>query len=89
MFFNKLLVEFIGTTFFCYIILVVGNPYAICAALLIAILLGGNISGGMYNPAVSLMMTTAGKLKISEFGPYILSQLFGALAAFHLSKIKL
>ena len=43
---NKYIVEFLGTLFFVFIILSVGNPLAIGSALAIVIILGGNISGG-------------------------------------------
>ena len=48
---NKFLVEFLGTLFFLYVIIATGNALAIGAALAIAIMLGGKISGGNYNPS--------------------------------------
>ena len=83
---NKYLVEFLGTLFFLFVIIAIGNPLAIGAALAIAIILGGNISGGMYNPAVSVMMTAAGKLLLKDLLPYILVQVAGGLCALELSK---
>jgi aquaporin Z len=83
---NKYIVEFLGTLFFLYVILATGNALAIGAALAIAILVGGNISGGNYNPAVSVMMVAAGKLPKSDLLPYILSQVAGGLAALELYK---
>jgi|TARA_B100000902_G_scaffold117556_1_gene118232 aquaporin Z len=83
---NKYFVEFLGTLFFLYVILATGNALAIGAALTIAILLGGNISGGNYNPAVSIMMVAAGKLSKKDLLPYILSQVAGGLCALELYK---
>ena len=83
---NKYLVEFLGTLFFLYVILATGNWLAIGAALAIAVLIGGPISGGMFNPAVSVMMVAAGKLQNKELLPYILSQVAGGLAALELYK---
>ena len=83
---NKYLAEFSGTLFFVYIILATGNPIAIGAALALSILLTSNISGGHINPAVSIVMASAGKLDTSELIPYILSQVFGALVALELYK---
>ena len=57
---NKFLVEFLGTLFFLYVIIATGNALAIGAALTIAIMLGGKISGGNFNPAVTIMMIAAG-----------------------------
>ncbi len=83
---NKYLVEFLGTLFFLYVIIATGNALAIGAALAIAIMLGGPISGGNFNPAVTIMMAAAGKLKTSDVLPYILSQVAGGLAALELYK---
>lgn len=83
---NKYLVEFVGTAFFLYVIVATGNPMAIGAALTVAILLGGKISGGNFNPAVSIMMVAAGKLPQKELVPYIVAQVLGGLTALELSK---
>ena len=83
---NAIIVELIGTLFFVYVILVTGNALAIGAALAIAIFLGGPISGGSFNPAVTLMLSAAGKIKANEVIPYILAEVAGALAAFELYK---
>ena len=84
---QKLLAEFLGTLFFLFVIISTGNPYLIGAALVIAILVGGKISGGHYNPAVTVMMAFAGKHKMKDVAPYILAQLAGGIAAFEISKI--
>lgn len=83
---NNYIVEFLGTLFFLYVILATGNALAIGAALAIAVIVGGPISGGNFNPAVSIMMVSAGKLPKSELIPYILAQVSGGLAALELYK---
>lgn len=83
---NKYLVEFLGTMFFLYVILATGSALPIGLALVVAILVGGKISGGNYNPAVSVMMAAAGKLPKSDLVPYIIAQVAGGLAALELSK---
>jgi aquaporin Z len=84
--FQKLLVEFLGTIFFLYVILAVGHPLAIGLALAVAIMVGGKISGGHFNPAVSVMMVAANKLKMNDAAPYILAQVAGGLVALELYK---
>jgi|TARA_Y100000768_G_C23966097_1_gene677957 aquaporin Z len=84
---NKYLVEFLGTVFFLYVIIATGNALAIGAALAIAVMLGGKISGGNFNPAVTIMMTMAGKQPSKDAIPYILCQIAGGLAAFELYKL--
>jgi aquaporin Z len=41
----------------------------------------GPISGGHFNPAVSLGLVVGGRHPAKELGPYILAQLFGSFAA--------
>ena len=84
--FQKLLVEFLGTVFFLYVILAVGHPLAIGLALAVAIMVGGKISGGHFNPAVSVAMTIAGKLPMNDLMPYILAQVAGGAVAYQLYK---
>ncbi len=83
---NKFVVEFLGTMFFLYVILASGNPLAIGLALAVAIMVGGKISGGNFNPAVSVMMVAAGKLKKADLLPYIVAQVAGGLAALEIHK---
>jgi aquaporin Z len=80
------LVEYLGTFFFLFVILYTGNAYAIGAALTLAILAGGAISGGNFNPAVTIMMAMAGKLPQRDVVPYIFSQVAGGLTALALYK---
>jgi glycerol uptake facilitator-like aquaporin len=54
--------EFLGTTFFVYVVLATGNPLAIGAAFALAMLLTAKFSGGHINPAVSIVMASLGKL---------------------------
>ena len=83
---SKYLVEFLGTIFFLYVIIATGNAYAIGAALAIAILVGGKISGGNFNPAVTIMLIAAKRQSINTAVPYIVAQVAGGLAALLLYK---
>ncbi|HET6363022.1 MAG TPA: aquaporin [Gemmatimonadota bacterium] len=83
----RYLTEFIGTFF---LVLTVGlvillepplGAVAIGSALMVMVYMGGHISGGHYNPAVSLAAGFAGKLGKRDLLPYWLSQLAGAVAA--------
>jgi aquaporin Z len=84
---KKLLVEFSGTLLFLYVFISTGNPLAIGAVLYVVILAGGKISGGHYNPAISIMMSMAGKLPYSELLFYIAAQVLGGLAAYQIYKL--
>jgi aquaporin Z len=86
---NKYLVELIGTFF---LVLTVGctviapgagdlAPIAIGASLMVMIFAGGHISGGHYNPAVTLGVWMRGKCDTKDMVPYWVAQLVGALLA--------
>jgi len=86
---NKYVVELIGTFF---LVLTVGctvispgagdlAPIAIGAALMVMIFAGGHISGGHYNPAVTLGVWMRGKCETKDLIPYWVAQLVGAAAA--------
>jgi glycerol uptake facilitator-like aquaporin len=79
---NKYLVEFLGTMLLVYTILATGNWLAIGAALAVAVLLGGAISGGAFNPAVAISLYASGKLSKMDLIPYIIVEILGGLAAF-------
>jgi aquaporin Z len=88
----KYVYEFIGTFFLVFTIGMtvlnpgsVGNfaPLAIGSILAVMIFAGGHISGGHYNPAVSLAVALRGKLDTKDLISYWIAQLLaGAVAAF-------
>ena len=84
---NKYLVEFLGTLFLVFIIFATGNYLAIGAALALDVMLGGAISGGAFNPAVTIALMQAGKISRSDVVPYIVAQIAGGLAGFELFKM--
>jgi aquaporin Z len=94
---NKYVVEFIGTFFLVLTIgccVVIGGagviaPLGIGAALMVMIYAGGHISGGHYNPAVTLGVWVRGRCATSDVVPYWISQVIGAgLAAVALNYLK-
>jgi aquaporin Z len=86
---RKYLVEFIGTFFLAMTIgmTVIGAsagalaPVAIGSALMIMVYAGGHVSGGHYNPAVTLAVWLRGRCATGDILPYWISQILGALAA--------
>ena len=77
-------VEFLGTLFLVFVFLATGHWAAIGLALAIAIFLGGKISGGHYNPAVTLAFTIKKTLDLGEMFLYMASQLLGGVVAYYL-----
>jgi aquaporin Z len=94
---NKYIAEFIGTFFLVLTIgcTVIGNgagalaPIAIGSALMVMIFAGGHVSGGHFNPAVTLGVWLRGKCEAKDVGPYMIFQIVGAvLAAFAVKFLK-
>jgi len=75
------LVEFLGTFLFLSVIVATAQPVLIALALLVVILLGGAISGGHFNPAVSLMFWAKGALTAQDLAGYVVAQCLGGLGA--------
>jgi aquaporin Z len=84
---NKLLTEMIGTFFLVLTVglCVVGQvPLAalfIGSSLMIMVYMGGHISGGHYNPAVTLAVFMRGKLPAKDVVPYWIAQIVGSILA--------
>jgi glycerol uptake facilitator-like aquaporin len=77
----KYAVEFVGTFLFLSTIVATGQPILIAGALLLVILVGGGISGGHFNPAVSVMFYAKGALTTQDLIAYICAQVLGGLTA--------
>ena len=87
---KKYLVEFIGTFFLVFTVgmTVIGHdpnnfllPLAIGSALMIMVYAGGHVSGGHYNPAVTLAVWLRGRCATADVPIYWISQILGALIA--------
>lgn len=94
---KKYIAEFIGTFFLVLTVgcTVIGNgagalaPLAIGSALMVMIFAGGHISGGHFNPAVTLGVWLRGKCEAKDVAPYMIFQIIGAvLAAFAVKFLK-
>ena len=88
--FRKYVVEFIGTFFLVFTVgmavLKPGSagdfaPIAIGSALMVMIYAGGHISGGHYNPAVTLGVLLRGRIILADAIPYWIAQFVGGLVA--------
>jgi aquaporin Z len=94
---NKYIAEFIGTFILVLTIgcTVIGQgagplaPLAIGSALMVMVFAGGHISGGHFNPAVTLGVWLRGKCETKDVAPYMICQVIGAvLAAFAVKFLK-
>lgn len=90
----KYLTELIGTFFLVLTIgcTVIGGgpdvipPLAIGMALAVMIFAGGHISGGHYNPAVTLGVFLRGRCPAKDVVPYMVCQVIGAVIAALIAK---
>ncbi|MBP7272500.1 MAG: aquaporin [Saprospiraceae bacterium] len=85
---KKYIVEFVGTFFLVLTIImsVLGGagsfaPLAIGSALMVMIYAGGHISGGHFNPAVTLAVFLRGKISSGDMLPYMAAQILGGVVA--------
>jgi aquaporin Z len=86
---KKYLTEFIGTFFLVFTVgMTVIDPsaggfaaLAIGSALMIMVYAGGHVSGGHYNPAVTLAVWLRGRCPTSDVVPYWVSQIIGSIVA--------
>ena len=90
---QKLLTEFVGTLLFLFSIsaaVLSGSPMAplaIGAALMVVVYMGGHVSGGHFNPAVSLAVLIRGKMTAGDLLPYWVAQVLGALTGCFLASL--
>lgn len=77
--FSPALVEFLGTSLLVGAVSFTGVPVLIVSALALAIGLGGKISGGHFNPAVTMWALASGKIGQAKAVAYILAQVSAAV----------
>jgi aquaporin Z len=86
----KYIVEFIGTFFLVFTVGMTAvakpgagdmAPLAIGSALMVMIYAGGHISGGHYNPAVTLAVWHRGRCPLNDVPFYMGAQILGGLVA--------
>ncbi len=84
---KKYLVEFIGTFFLVFTVGAAVRsgaalaPVAIGSILMVMIFAGGHVSGGHFNPAVTLAVWLRGKCEAKDVVPYWVAQLAAAVIA--------
>ena len=97
----RYLVELVGTFLFVYVILNVSNgskgftsdptlgALTICLTLLAVIFAFGHISGGFFNPAISIakFMENKPNFNSTNLTGYIIAQVIGAILAFKLWQV--
>ena len=84
---RKLGVELIGTFFLVFTVGMATAaagalaPVAVGAVLMVMVFAGGHVSGGHYNPAVSIAVLLRRRLAANEWAAYVVVQMLAALLA--------
>ena len=86
---KKYLVEFIGAFFLVLTVVLTANnpdiapmaPLAIGSMYMVMMYAGGHISGGHFNPAVTIAARIRGKMEFNDTIMYMVAQFFGAAVA--------
>ena len=81
---TPILAEFLGTLLLIGTISYVGTPLAIGAALAVAAYFFGPISGGHFNPAVTLWAFLSNKVSPNRVMMHVAAQFLAAVAIFAL-----
>ena len=85
---EKYVAEFIGTAIFLTIILKSqGDKYVIVLGLLAAILFMGSVSGGHFNPAISIMKFAQKEMATIDLVGYLVGQILGGLVAIKIATV--
>ena len=85
--YSPAVVEYLGTSLLIGAVSFTGAPLLIVAALAIAIALGGKVSGGHFNPAVTAWALLSGKIGQAKAMTYVLAQLGAAATIWVLGSI--
>ncbi len=78
---KRYIIEGMGTFFLTLAVCLSGQPLGVGLMLMAMIYMGGHISGGHFNPAVSLAMFLQGELSTHLMAAYILVQSAGSFLA--------
>ena len=85
--YNSAIVEFLGTALLVGTFAFTGSPLLVISALAIALGLGGKISGGHFNPALTLWSIASGKIGMQRGITYLLAQIGASVFIFMVSSI--
>jgi glycerol uptake facilitator-like aquaporin len=85
--YTRAIVEFLGTTLIVGAFAFTQTPLLVVAAFAIATALGGKVSGGHFNPAITAWSLATGTIGVQRALSYFLAQFGAAVFVFMLSSI--
>jgi aquaporin Z len=85
--YTRAFVEFLGTALIVGTFAFTQSPMLVVAALAIAIGVGGKVSGGHFNPAITTWALAKGTIGVQRAVSYFVAQFAAAAVIFMLSSI--
>jgi glycerol uptake facilitator-like aquaporin len=85
--YTRAFVEFLGTTLLVGAFAFTQSPILVVAALAIALGVGGKVSGGHFNPAITAWALAKGTIGVQRAMSYFVAQFGAAVLVFMLSSI--
>jgi glycerol uptake facilitator-like aquaporin len=83
---QRLGVELLGTMLLSFVVVATGQYLAIGVALAAAVWAGGAMSGGAFNPAITVVLYLGSQLSSGDVAFYIVAQVLGAVAGLWLAR---
>ena len=75
-----------GTLLLAFVAMATGHYFAIGLALAVAVWAGGALSGGAFNPAITVVLYLGNQLPVGDVVLYTVAQVVGAAAGFWLAR---
>lgn len=85
--YTRAFIEFLGTALVVGAVAFTQSPLLVVAAYAIAIAFGGKISGGHFNPAITVWSIAKGTVGMQRGMTYLLAQFAAAAVVFMMSSI--
>ena len=85
--YTRAFVEFLGTALLVGTFAFAHSPILVVAALAIALSFGGKVSGGHFNPAITLWALASGHIGMQRAISYLLAQFAAGLVVFMMGSI--
>lgn len=85
--YTRAFIEFVGTALLVGTFAFTHSPILVVAALAIALALGGKVSGGHFNPAITAWALAKGTIGVERAMSYFVAQFGASVLIFMLSSI--
>jgi len=84
--FYQYLAEYLGSVTIVYVMLATHNVVAFCGAYILLLILTVHLSGGFFNPMITLVIAMMNQISREEMLFYVLAQVLGGITALTIYK---